>query len=87
MLKTCHGLILEGKNIGEAYFEFRFVTIAYLSWLIWKTLKIFTLRDFLMSITVSEAEDTFVIAVFFKEQKIHFLAHIREYLKNILWFV
>lgn len=37
-----------------------------------------------MSVTVSGAEETFRILVFFKEQKIHFLAHIRGYLKNIL---
>lgn len=37
-----------------------------------------------MSVTESGAEETFGNPVFFKEEKIHFLAHIREHLKNSL---
>lgn len=37
-----------------------------------------------MSVTGSGAEEKFGIPVFFKEQKIHFLNHIKEHLKYSL---
>lgn len=46
-----------------------------------------TLREFLIFVILSEAEEKFGISIFFKEQKIHFVVYIREDIKNISWFI